>query len=637
MAMTRPISEQVKFTQEGAGAVERLASEKLREGVSVKDFGAVGDGVTDDTAAFDAFVAYLSATGAEGFMPAGTYLTNPLVRTFSGFPFTITGAGKDKTVIKNRAPNSSFLYWTAANGVTIQELTLDGDYTGTQVGLAAGGHLVFVNSSNVTVRNVVLRGIRRVGLMAFNDHQTTITNVYKNFVVDGVEVYGPDNYVNNEGPSAILIADYNDSAIRNCYIEKIGQYGYEYKNDCNNIIISNCVAFKTYKGIYFGGDGLRTDLRYVKNSLVENCILVDCQENIWVGTADNNLIQNCEIRTADAATPTPERATIAIGDGNNNRIHGVHIVGRKYYALDIRGASTGNFVEFSLVDGAFTGEAVGISADSTGNRAEISWKNHDNSVLNRLRFTTQNDVFDIRGSYYYRFGFDANPRIEDALTYSRPPYASTAKGRVQFGDTFDVYTNTNKGSLYEHFGDYSTQTLSQIRHRFDDGSKVETIWATGGGSSVSYIKDQQGFTPGSDNTLRLGAPSARWTIVYAATGTINTSDAREKQQVRELSDAERAVAVRIKSLIRAFKFNDAVEKKGDGARIHFGVIAQDVKAAFEAEGLVAEDYAVLCYDEWPETPEERDDDGNLTQEYRPAGNRYGVRYEELLAFILGAM
>ena len=81
MAMTRPISEQVKFTQEGAGAVERLASEKLREVVSVKDFGAVGDGVTDDTAAIqNAVNAALNV-----LFPLGTYyVTAPInVHSFS--------------------------------------------------------------------------------------------------------------------------------------------------------------------------------------------------------------------------------------------------------------------------------------------------------------------------------------------------------------------------------------------------------------------------------------------------------------------------------------------------------------------------------------------------------------------------
>jgi hypothetical protein len=133
------------------------------------------------------------------------------------------------------------------------------------------------------------------------------------------------------------------------------------------------------------------------------------------------------------------------------------------------------------------------------------------------------------------------------------------------------------------------------------------------------------INPGDDNATSLGASSLRWSVVYAGTGTINTSDAREKQQIRSLSDAENAVAVRLKSLIKAFKFNDAVQAKGDAARIHVGVIAQEVIAAFEAEGLDANRYAIVCYDEWE------------AEEDRPAGNRYGVRYEELLAFIVSAL
>jgi len=150
-------------------------------------------------------------------------------------------------------------------------------------------------------------------------------------------------------------------------------------------------------------------------------------------------------------------------------------------------------------------------------------------------------------------------------------------------------------------------------------------------NAVMAIKNNGIIYPQNDNSVTHGRASNRYSVIYAGTGTINTSDARTKQKGRALSEAENRAALQLKGLLKAFKFNDAVVEKGEAARWHFGVYAQEVIAAFEAEGLDATRYALLCYDEWDA---EYDDDG---VEVLAAGNRYGIRYEELLAFIIGAL
>jgi hypothetical protein len=153
---------------------------------------------------------------------------------------------------------------------------------------------------------------------------------------------------------------------------------------------------------------------------------------------------------------------------------------------------------------------------------------------------------------------------------------------------------------------------------------------------------------GSDNVSSCGSVGNRWSVVYAATGTINTSDANTKQDIVDLDDAEKRVAVRIKGLIKKFRFKDAEEAKGTAARVHVGVIAQEVRDAFTAEGLDANRYGLFCSDTWWEKTEEK-----LyppTQEMRMERVVYyspvegatevtqlGVRYDELLAFVIAAM
>jgi len=162
-----------------------------------------------------------------------------------------------------------------------------------------------------------------------------------------------------------------------------------------------------------------------------------------------------------------------------------------------------------------------------------------------------------------------------------------------------------------------------------------------------------------DDAIDLGESGNRFDDIYATNGTIQTSDANEKQDIEALSDAEQRVAVACKGLLRKFRWKSAVEEKGDEARIHFGIIAQDLQAAFEAEGLDAGRYAMFINSEWWEhsvdvPAVEADPENDIeaveaytrvdtysTQEEAPEGavqrSRMGVRYSELLAFIIAAI
>lgn len=142
-----------------------------------------------------------------------------------------------------------------------------------------------------------------------------------------------------------------------------------------------------------------------------------------------------------------------------------------------------------------------------------------------------------------------------------------------------------------------------------------------------------------DNQVDLGQSSARFDDIFATNSTIQTSDRNEKQDIQTITDAEKRVATAVKALMRRFRWQDAVAEKGDDARLHFGVIAQDLEAAFTAEGLDANDYAMFCFNTWWEH------DGNIYNEqaHIPEGvaatevTRRGVRYSELLAFIIASL
>lgn len=176
-----------------------------------------------------------------------------------------------------------------------------------------------------------------------------------------------------------------------------------------------------------------------------------------------------------------------------------------------------------------------------------------------------------------------------------------------------------------------------------DGSEVP--------SAAMIIDSSQHTSPGLDNTSSCGIASRRWSVMYAASGTINTSDAREKTEVAPLSAAELAAAQQLGRELGTFRFLAAVAAKGDAARLHVGMTVQRAIEIMAAHALDPLRYGFICHDTWPEemvpavTREEptgllnQDGSPNMRtvvlqpERVVPAGDRYSFRTDELLLFI----
>lgn len=148
------------------------------------------------------------------------------------------------------------------------------------------------------------------------------------------------------------------------------------------------------------------------------------------------------------------------------------------------------------------------------------------------------------------------------------------------------------------------------------------------------VRGDGAVVPGSDNAQTCGNASLRWSTVYAGTGTINTSDAREKTPVVPLSAAELACAIQLGREIGWFQFHEAVAAKGEAARQHVGMTVQRAIEVMQQHELDPFRWGFICHDTWPAQERIEDEDGTVIQEARAAGNRYSFRQGELHAFIL---
>ena len=148
---------QISYTPPFSNSTATNVSNKLSQMVSVKDFGAVGDGVANDTTAIQ--TAITQSAGKTLYFPSGTYVVSTQVNLVSN----ITLLGYNATITCTTTPTTDLIFGAAKTNIVIEGLTFDGGgYTvATNIGLVA-----FQLCTDVKVINCRFINIDRFGLIA---------------------------------------------------------------------------------------------------------------------------------------------------------------------------------------------------------------------------------------------------------------------------------------------------------------------------------------------------------------------------------------------------------------------------------------------------------------------------------------
>ena len=196
-------SDWIGFLQEGTGAVAISAQDKMRQIVSVKDFGAVGDGVTDDTAAIQAAIDYVYGTGDYGevIIPpsTGEYIfTSVLVKSL----VTLKSTGGVLKLKDNTCVDSGVSYYLVHN-LGYDRVTYDGLVI---LGNRSGGNDQYLVADAITavgfrtrVQNCVIYNPPDSGIMFSNVIRGACVNNYIEAANDvGIYVNGTGTYQGSE-------------------------------------------------------------------------------------------------------------------------------------------------------------------------------------------------------------------------------------------------------------------------------------------------------------------------------------------------------------------------------------------------------------------------------------------------------
>lgn len=562
--------------------VPRMLKDRFADVVNVKDFGAVGDGVHDDTEAIQAALEAAKSSKKICF-GEGTFLISETIQidcscNFSAATFNVHGA----TV-------------TPAIKVGQTETTHSTLVLGLQIFLPRVVNLDAPSSGFAGIENSI--GVQVLNLFSAEVHVPDIKNFYRGLY---------------------LTASQTGNAWNTYYINALTFNKF-------NLDITPIGSGWVNQNTFIGGR-----FRANETSETDKTTQIKLQkpiDNFSGWGPNNNVFIGCDVGD--------QHAEYAI---DCNACYNYFYGCRYEYDSKVRfkANAASDLVAFNQINGGLRAEGIVIEIDNAVNGI----------VRNNEVIAPSKKICDFFGAN----NFLALGRSTESGIYLRGYGVGVNTTQVKSTDTnwlVELSTQGLKTKAYTTSAYPNVSISSSIKISSGDseaGVEIKQLYNQNvlfSGESLISV------APESTGTVSLGSSARLWSQLFASTATINTSDARTKTSLSPASDvlldAWGAVP------IHTFQFTDAVEKKGtDFARLHVGVVAQEVQETFSQKGLDASRYGLFCHDVWQDEyetvevvdqEEVLDDEGNVvtprvthTEQklITAAGDRYGIRYEEAL-------
>jgi hypothetical protein len=623
----------VTYTAPAAGAVSRTLFDKAQEFISVKDFGAVGDGVADDTAAI---VAAYNALPNKGklYFPAGTYkYTSQIV--FSG--------SKSPAFIGDGAFQSVLLYSGSATNL---DCIVVGDGTNAEPNWEISG-LGFQSAVN-TVGGA---GVRFKQLVRSNLSDVTFGNQdYPNKAYIGVWFDAVDFVTVNQfqavgaqeclrvngaisGPKADLFLSNGKVGSSQVGIHIAGAFGgfvaesLDIIANKTNVLVDQSVIAEANREVFFGSSLIDSG----GTASVFDGVCIDVQDSgfylklrdTWVASA------GLLIRTGpDYTGPLLVNGGVLFnafnifgGPGDAIQVNNANldatfvgtyfrnIQGYIVNALSASPATNLKFVSVVVDAGSLPDRLLNVSLP-----AQYVYSNVHTQLSGKLVTGAKSPV---------PMSTDGSPAVTHATGGALGGALAVPYFNNTSGNAWIELAKSRSSTIGNHTIISAGDPLGGISFSGSDGTKfvpgavirasnsggnpgsddipaqLEFYTRTSGAANVGFracFNSAGHFTPATDNVYSCGTSTNRWSAIWAANGTIQTSDINTKTSVEN----SRLGLDFIKSLRPvSYKFKVGKRKVTDfdsggvptkieeipGKRTHWGLIAQEVKAAVDAAGV----------------------------------------------------